>query len=421
MRKRTAAGIIAATMLLPLSATYSNADEAKLYSIDNAAEKMKKQDYNSQITAGNATDLSQRTQQYQAQFVDELEELQEKNDDYQNINTKLQAEMNAYNNLYNFWLLNESLKVNEQNVELAKDEYQVVLSKRKRGIVSDMEVLQAEIKVNNAIAEVEDSKANLQEMQVMLNQSLKNPILQDLQLQSPKFNLLDPAKYNAKKITEEVLKDHPSLIPFNTMVSTYDDILDDAEDLEVPGEDQYEGQISQAQKDVQEVQEKLDAEKAKPIEQQDPAVIAKLTEELGIAKGLLGAAEAQYSEAKKGRGIAEEDLIDYYIEELDEAKVRLYQHQDRLQLLSYHYETQFNLLKDKTELYEENLEKVQSLYEKTQKTYDQGLITLTDVEEVRLNVQQSRLQLLNTKKEYMVLKEEFRLFKEGYMPTSAGQ
>jgi hypothetical protein len=409
-------------LLLCLPITSLMAEELKQLTAENAVDELLEKDLSQHITAANPK-LSDSTQPYLMRFGDEMEEIQDTQLEYQDLTSRLAAEMAAYQNVYNYWAAQESLKVAQTALEQAKSELNIVELKREQGLASDSDLIQAQMDVNQAEVNVQNAKQQVNLLKMKLNQGLERDLKQNLVIGGPNFSELPASSYDPEKVAKLMMESHPSLDTLKTTIKVYEDILRKVESMTTIGGNEIRSQIAdkREQRDnlaaqIEEIQARLgtvtDPEERSRLEQQKQA----LEEDLLETRAMLNAYENQLKDMQKDRDRAEKELKEYYRELLDEAKIQLKQQERRIELLSYHYAERFATMAGTLAIHRENVGKVEGLYRLAYETYNQGLLAKSELEKSRLNLDNARLQYINAQKDYLLLKEEFRLFKEGYLP-----
>lgn len=407
--------------IFPVSSMMAN--EIKNYTVEEAVNGIKENDITTKITAAKPK-LSDETKPYQGKFSDELEVIQDKQVEYQDLITKLQSEMTAYQVLYNYWLAEESLKLQEKNVAQTENELEVVKKKLGEGVASELDRLNAEISLNNAKASYEETLQGANQAKYQLNQSLGNDFNEEIALQTtikdPVFQYVPKYMYETSEILPNVLKDHPSLSVVQTTVTQYEEIVDDSDNLSVLGGSTYKDNIEGLEEQIDNTQSQLiilEYKKAQgTITPAEEATLAQLPGTLISLINQLDNLEDDYDDAQDDRNQAEDELKEYYEEELAETKLQLEQKQQQLELIVYNYEERFDRSREKISLYSENVQKTYTLYDKYYKMFEQGMMTSTELEKIRMNLLNTNLQLQAAKKDYILLQKEFELFKQGYLP-----
>lgn len=106
-------------------------------------------------------------------------------DDYQILSGELQRESASYAQLFNYWLLERQMEVNETNLELAKRDLRNTRTQHQQGQVSQNDVVQAEIGVNSAQVSFDESKQNFDQLKYQINQKLDQSIPADIEIMVP--------------------------------------------------------------------------------------------------------------------------------------------------------------------------------------------------------------------------------------------
>mgnify|MGYP001332347052 CR=1 FL=1 len=420
--------LVLGLLLLCLPITSLMAEELKQLTAENAVDELLEKDLSQHITAANPK-LSDSTQPYLMRFGDEMEEIQDTQLEYQDLTSRLAAEMAAYQNVYNYWAAQESLKVAQTALEQAKSELNIVELKREQGLASDSDLIQAQMDVNQAEVNVQNAKQQVNLLKMKLNQDLERDLEQNLVISGPNFSTLSAASYDPEKVAKLMLDSHPSLETLKTTVKVYEDILFKLDGMTIVGGREIQDQIDDLEESRTGVEQQVEAIKAElEREAQNPGAITpdeklklelrleQLTAQLMQIDGQTDSLHKAYADAEEDRDRARKELKEYYQELLEEAKIQLQQQERLIELLSYQYADRFETMEKTLDIHRENVSKVEELYRLAYETYNQGLLAKSELEKSRLNLDNARLQYISAQKDYLLLKEEFRLFKEGYLP-----
>ncbi|MFS1518436.1 TolC family protein [Bacillus sp. SCS-151] len=387
-----------------------NADEQVTVSLSQAVEEIIENDLSLQIYEKDTVTLSSATRQYQADALEELEDLQEIQEDYAEKSTRWVIEYSAYSLLVQYKKATEALKIQQDNLSISKQELEKIEKKYREGIASEQNVVQAEVSVSNAELSLSSTQQQLNQLKFQLNQQLDNDLNTELSVKGvDDIKRLPPSEYEPKNLAEEMKQSHSSLIYYRTVVETYKDIVEDSEDLPVLGGSVFKETIEELTKYIAE----LEASLSNPPAGQ---TVEEIYIAIGKAKGDLESAEEAYDQAVKDRNRAEDDLVEYYEVEQLKAEIQLFDQYDKLELKSYNYAEQIEAFHKRLDLLEENVEKQEKLYEQQKARFDEGLLTATDLEKSRIGVLNAKIDLSNTQLDYTLLSEEFRMFKDGFLP-----
>ncbi|WP_214482738.1 TolC family protein [Bacillus sp. SM2101] len=391
-----------------------NADEQVTVSLSQAVEEIIENDLSLQIYEKDTVTLSSATRQYQADALEELEDLQEIQEDYAEKSTRWGIEYSAYSLLVQYKKATEALKIQQDNLSISKQELEKIEKKYREGIASEQNVVQAEVSVSNAELSLSSTQQQLNQLKFQLNQQLDNDLHTELSVKGvDDIKRLPPSEYEPKNLAEEMKQSHSSLIYYRTVVETYKDIVEDSEDLPVLWVSRYKNNITELENEIASLKEEL----TNPIPPRTPEqiegeiVAAEL--ELEVYKQI---DKEAYDQAVKDRNRAEDDLVEYYEVEQLKAEIQLFDQYDKLELKSYNYAEQFEVFHKRLDLLEENVEKQEKLYEQQKARFDEGLLTATDLEKSRIGVLNAKIDLSNTQLDYTLLSEEFRMFKDGFLP-----
>jgi hypothetical protein len=421
MKKITTIGL---GLLLVLPLTGFAASQIIDYSIDKAVKEVQKNDLSTKFKASSQPKLSSETNMYQGEFSNVLEVIQDKQSEAQDKTANFQSELTAYNMVYGFWMAQENYNLQQKNVNLAEKEHVLLEKKYEKGIVSQMELLNGEISINNAKAQLEDAEQGLTTAKYQLNQRLGNENLdQEISIDSDysgTFKPLDSKKTKAENILSDALPEHLALL--NVTLVQYGEALDSIAGLTVIGGDSYIDSIGQLQSAIRKVESEIanieelianlpegETEKAAELSTQLQQLVATNKQN----KKQLEQLNSDYAEAEVNLATAKEELKDYYQYQKKLVVNQQEQMKQQLELAAYQYETRFASLEDKIALYQDNVKKYKNLYAKNEKILENGMITETELEKVRMGKINSELQLNSAKKDYQILIKELELFKKG--------
>lgn len=150
-----------------------------------------------------------------------LNTIQDRGNDYQELNRDLRKELQLFNQAYQYITLQETVKVNTENVNLARRENDLVNIRVNRGVAAPNDRTQVEISVNNAIIQANDTSAQLNQLRYHINQQIGFSIEELLEIENPPFQTIPSNDLNARTVAQSMKQNHPSLIPFQTAVNSY--------------------------------------------------------------------------------------------------------------------------------------------------------------------------------------------------------
>lgn len=424
MKKITTVGL---GLLLVLPLTGFAASQIIDYSVDKAVKEVQENDLSTKIKTSSQPKLSSETAMYQGEFSDVLEVIQDKQSEIQDKTANFQSELTAYNMVYGYWMAEENYKLQQKNLNLAEKEHALLEKKFEKGVASQIELLNGEISINNAKAQLEDAEQGLTTAKNQLNQRLGNENLdQEISIDadlSGTFKPLSNKKTKAENILSDALPEHLTLL--NVTIEQYDEVLDSINELTVIGEDKYLDGISELQNALPELENgiaKLEETIANLPEGATEKDRYELFEKLSQletsykqSKKQLDQLNDDYAEAKANLEIAKEELEDYYQYQRKLVVNQQQQMKQQIELAAHQYETRFASLEDKIALYEDNVKKYKDLHAKNEKILENGMITETELEKVRMGQINSELQLNSAKKDYQLLIKELEFFKKGYI------
>ncbi|OEH91568.1 TolC family protein [Bacillus solimangrovi] len=400
---------LGALLLIPTVTIH--ASELRTLPMDEAVEGIILNDLNLQLYQNDTEELSNAARQYQSEFSSELEDLQEVQDEFNEKTAYWKAEYSAYQQLYQYLKTKESLSIKEESLTISLTELDLLEKKLVEGYASEQDIIQLEMNIANAELAVESDKKQLNEMKFSLNQALNLEILDSLEIiEVDDVQRLSTSSYDAEPLADQMMRTHESLIPLHTTVQTYEDIVDDAENLSLVNNESFVNNIEQAESEIEQIEAELSS-----LDPEDPTR-AELTQRLQLANETLLRAEAAYSDAKRERSEAEDDLKEYYDQQIDKANINVVQQMNQLELKAYEYEEEFEFLHKKWDMLEQQVIQQEQLYKQKVVQFEEGDLTPTDLEKARLEVVDKKNELMNTQYDYALLKEEFRLFTEGYLP-----
>lgn len=289
-----------------------------------------------------------------------------------------------------------------------------------------MEVLNGEISINNAKAQIKDAEQALTTTRQQLNQRLGNQNLdQEISIAvnlSGDFQPLQSKETKAENIFSAALPRHLEL--FDVMIEQYDEIIDKIDELTVIGEDSYLDSISQLNEGLRTIAKNIaDIEAAlallPPEDVEGRVQLEKQLEQLNASysqnQKQLRKLNDDYAEAVANMETAKEELEEYYQYQKKQTRNQKEQMKQQIELAAHQYETRFATLEEKIALYEDNVVKYKELYAKNEKILENGLMTETELEKVRMGQINAELQLNSAKKDYQILIKELEFFKKGYL------
>ncbi|MCA0970963.1 TolC family protein [Halobacillus litoralis] len=434
MKKRNRLMIIAlATASIPVG--FVAADGIESWSFNEAAEEIEENDLGSQIQ-NDLPEIDSDSQAYQSNFSDELSEIQDVQNQNSNFQQEKAAELSAYTTLWNYWTAEQNKQISKANLGKALDELEIVKVERKNGVASEMDVIQSEMNVTNANVSLENAQQGVKLSQFQVNQKLNQPLDTPITLEDiPDPGVVPEELYNVSTY-ESMIKNHASLDTLKKQVAVYEDIVSQVDNLTVLGGsdmrkqiENLEDQIAQIENQIEELAEVkevlpetlppdagTDSSQGPRTKQEAQAQIDKLVGQLSTLDDQLEDAEDRYDDAISDRNVAEQELEEYYKVELQNARIRLQQQENALELLLNQYAEQLKTLDTQIKSYESNVEKAQALYEKTEALLNNGMITPSQLEDSRLSIQNQQLSLKQAEKDYAVKKKELTLFLDGYLP-----
>lgn len=428
-RKILIPAVAAGLFLFPQTGSVSNT-----LTIDQAAKQMEEQDLENQKR--DIEELDSDVQIYQSNFQDELEDIQDIQSEYQEEAQDAALELQIYQQLYNYWFLKEQYALTKHNLELAEEDLAMTEKRYKQGTASKSEYNKAKQNLNSQTANLANLEAQLNNLRTMLNQDLKQPLDQEIHLDSPAFKPLSRSDYDSEKVMEDVRKNDESLRLYRTIVYTYEDILDEIDDL-----NSMSGGTSAMTAPLQEQLDKVEQElvamqtplnipvpagASQEVQDSIQAIQTELSSQkqrdLLILQGQAAMLQTQINQIKAQDpdaaplSTAKEELEEYYEDMLHNARIDLIKQEEHLTYQARQYEEQFEKLHKQIETYEENIDFAREMYQMQRIQYKNGMITQRTLEQSRLGIRQAQMQLLQAQKDYMLLKKEFELFKEGKLP-----
>ncbi|NDI36393.1 TolC family protein [Chengkuizengella sediminis] len=388
------------------------ASETVRLSISEAVNEILEKDTSLEKFDLDEVKLTSAANAFMGSFSDELEELQEVQQEYAEQSTQWGVEYKAYSMLYNYLKLEETVKLQEENLEITEKDENIVGMKYDEGLASKQDLIQAEMSVSNAKLSLESTKQSLKSLKYELNQMLDQDLLTTLNIDElGDITRLKSSEYNAEKIADEMKLGHKSLIFYRFVMETYEEIIEEAEDL--TGYGSYALSISSAEAAKTEIEEQIMI--LEPTEDPDNP-----SDQMKLLRGLFDEKEALItyyeSTANNDRRKAEDDIPEYYEQEKDKAQIDLFDQMDLLELNAYQFADEFEISHLKLNTLEDNVKKQEELYKMMQVRFDEGFITATDLEKSRVGVLNAKVELLNAEIDYALLKEEYELFKEGFLP-----
>ncbi|MDP5274514.1 TolC family protein [Chengkuizengella axinellae] len=383
------------------------ASEKVNYSLDEAVNEILSNDSSIQ-SSEDEIELSNAARNYLDEFTDELEELQEVQQEYNEKSKLWSAEYSAYAAIYEYLKAEESLQLQEENLEITKKELDIVGVKYDEGLASEQDLIQAEMSVSNAEFALQSSEQRLNQMKYQLNQQLDNELNTTININDiGEISRLSASEYDAEDVAYDMTLEHESLIYYRFVMDTYEEIIEESEDLSGAGS--YSGQIDSLETQITALQAEIDELIANGAEQ-------TIIDEKEVEKQYLMDQKSQLeSQASSDRRNAEEDLQEYYEQEKEKAQADLFDQMDKIELAAYGYADQIELAHLQLDMLEENIETQQQLYDMQEVRYNEGLITATDLEKSRTNLLDAKLDLVNAEMDYALLLKEFELFKEGLL------
>jgi chromosome segregation ATPase len=412
---------LGALLVLPLSITAATSSNL---TVEEGAKLIMGRELNKPILSGDP--LSQEAQMYNSQSVitDELKKISEAQSDYQDRQSTLGFELSTYEQLYQYWYLKQAQEVNEKSVALSKEQLRLAQARYEQGVISEGQLLQVEMSLNEALVAKEEMDRNVDQLRYRLNQSLGRDVDQELEIELDKFKTIERSKLDKEEITGEVIKNHASLKPLIQTIASYQDALDEVDELEVnqayrDAVKQAEAAVQKAQADVLEAKSKL----CNPPEDQKEGcdeALKKYNEALAVleqAKEALTQAQNQLADAEDDLEEAKDELEDYYSKQITDAEKRLEQQKQHLEWIVHTSIDELRQLEKAIDRYEENVELAEKLYEQAKARFEAGLATPSQLDEARLVLQNAELTLAGTKQKYLAAKERYLLFLEGYLPS----
>ncbi len=406
------------------------------FSLDEAVEQIQENDLDGQKVG--EPSLDEDIQIYQQEFADELEDIQDISEEYQEDMEDLSRELQSYNSVYEYWSLNEQARISEDGLELAENQLEILEAQFEQGLVSEGQLIEMEQSINSQKAQNRSLQEQLNSMKMMLNQDLKQPLKSSLAFSQPKFERLAPATYEAETVADEMTSSHESLRVPRTIVATYDDILDDIENLDRisgPSTSELRSARSDLNDQLDEKEKELgtkmaELEEKETDEETNPEELDKLNQEIRDLSQDIGLLESQKGSLDfqiemlnaqapdaASRSKAEEELTDYYEDMLNDARIDLTNQVETIELMAFQYEEQFTSLEDQLDLLEENRNIASDLYNKEMARLEQGMSRQSEVDEARQSIEQAEVEVIQLQKDYMLAKKEFELFtEEGYLP-----
>lgn len=405
------ATIISLGLLLAIPFTGFASSQIANFTVDKAVEEVKENDLSTKLKEVDRPTLSNDGGMYLGELSDVLEVKQA---GYQDRMASLRSELTAYNLVYGYWMAQQNVQLQNKNLDLAKREQGIAEKKYEKGMLSQLELLNGEISINNAEVQLGDAKQALTAAKNQLNQRLGVEDLDqefsiNTNLSSSSIKYLDRKQTKVENFLPAASREHLSLI--NMIVDQYEEAIDRVDDLTVIGESSYVDGINNLEKQIASIEGQVIPEDGPTPEQQKQLAL------LPAYQNQLEQLRSDYSSAKNSLANAKDELKDYLRFALDEQKTERKRQQQQVELLAHNYESQFDHLEDKIKLYEENLGNLKQMYEKNIKMFENGLMTETELEQVRMGQVSSELQLNSAKKDYQLLVKEFEFFKEGLITT----
>ncbi|MFS1511961.1 TolC family protein [Chengkuizengella sp. SCS-71B] len=409
MKKR----ILIVCLALAIPAMTALASETVRLSVSGAVDEILEKDTSLEKFDLDEVKLTSAANAFMGSFSDELEELQEVQQEYAEHSTQWGVEYKAYSMLYNYLKLEETVKLQEENLAITNKDENIVGMKYDEGLASKQDLIQAEMSVSNAKLSLESTKQNLKSLKYELNQMLDQDLLTTLHIDElGDITRLKSSEYNAEKIADQMKLGHESLAYYRFVMDTYEEIIEEAEEL--TGYGSYAGQISKLEAEVAELEVQIAILEA-GLPDGDPP-----SEELILLRGLKEEKSVliPYFQnlANNDRRKAKDDIPEYYEQEKDKAQLDLFDQMDLLELKAYQFADEFEISHLKLNTLEDNVKKQEELYKMQQVRFEEGFMTATDLEKSRVGVLNAKVELLNAEIDYALLKEEFELFKEGFLP-----
>ncbi|WP_245676755.1 TolC family protein [Bacillus solimangrovi] len=401
-----------------------NSSEAKTtYSVTEAVKKIENSDLDLQLEQKEEdVSLSSAAMKYMGSF-NELEDISEAEADYQDKVQVWQREYGAYETTYQYIKQQKALTLQRENFTIAQQEKEAIDEKYKEGLVSQADVLRASMSIKNAELSLQLAKQQVDQKKYEFNQKIGKSIEEDFSISTiPSFKRLSRSAYDPKPLAEELKRKHESLFPLKTAVDTYDDILDDVDNLPVLGGDGYETSIENFKTEIEDLSQEIKIVEDKIKSETNPVEVEKLEKELDelkrdkiTAEVSLDVKEEQYSEARSERSKAENDLDDYYELEVEKADIRHLKQQRQIELKVYNYAHQFDYLHAQLDVLQENVENEELFYEQEKERFELGYISQQELEKARINVLNAKKELSAAEIDYRLLKKKFELFIDGWM------
>ncbi|MDP5274511.1 TolC family protein [Chengkuizengella axinellae] len=406
MKKRI---LVACLALAIPTMTVLAAERVKL-SVNEAVDEILLKDTSLEKFELDEFKLTSAANAFMGTFSEELEELQDVQQEYTEQATQWGVEFKAYSLLYNYLKLEEAVKLQEENLEVTKGDASIVGIKYDEGLASKQDFIQAEMSVSNAKLSLETAKQSLKSLEYELNQMLDLDLLTSLEIEDiGDIKRLKSSEYKAEKVADEMKLGHESLTFYRFVMETYEEIIEESEDLK--GYGSYAGQISGIEAQIKVVEAEI--EELKNVPEPDETEIAKKEAEKLYYIETLNDLETQ---ANKDKRKAEDDIQDYYGQEKEKAQMDLFDQMDLLELNAYRFADEFEVSHMKLNTLEDNIKTQEELYKMMQVRFDEGFITATDLEKSRVGVLNAKMDLLNAEIDYALLKVEYELFKEGFLP-----
>ncbi|NBI28382.1 TolC family protein [Chengkuizengella marina] len=411
MKKR----ILIVCLALAIPTVTALASETVRLSVSEAVDEILEKDTSLEKFELNEVKLTSAANAFMGSFSDELEDLQEVQQEYAEHSTQWGVEYKAYSLLYNYLKLEETVKLQEENLEITEKDQNIVGMKYDEGLASKQDLIQAEMSVSNAKFSLESTKQSLKSLKYELNQMLDQDLKTTLNINElDEITRLKSSEYNAEKIADQMKLGHESLSYYRFVMDTYEEIIEESEDL--TGYGSYAGLIGSLEAEVSALQEAIDNypydDPVNPTPEETEAV-----DELKTQKSAKENEISYYQNlANNDRRKAEDDIQEYYEQEKDKAQLDLFDQMDLLELKAYQFADEFEVSHLKLNTLEDNVKKQEELYKMMQLRFDEGFITATDLEKSRVGVLNAKVELLNAEIDYALLKEEFELFKEGFLP-----
>ena len=138
-------------------------------------------------------------------------EAKQAQEDYQLLAGELQREAASYGQVFNYWILNEQLKLSKENLALVKDELKNTKTRFEQGVASKHDLLQVEISLNSAQVSYDEAVKNMDKLTYAVNQKLGQNIAENMEITFSDFSFLHDEELNVPLVTKNILDGHPSL------------------------------------------------------------------------------------------------------------------------------------------------------------------------------------------------------------------